>query len=50
MKVPASIRVGTCSHTGLVRSANEDDYLLATSSSSGAVPFFSEGAAASNRS
>ena len=39
MKVPASIRVGTCSHTGLVRSANEDDYLLATSSSSGAVTF-----------
>ncbi|MCK5943534.1 MAG: serine/threonine-protein phosphatase [Planctomycetes bacterium] len=30
MKVPAGLRVGVCSHTGLVRGANEDDYLLAT--------------------
>jgi len=30
MKVPAGLRVGVCSHTGLVRGGNEDDYLLAT--------------------
>lgn len=30
MKVPEGLRVGACSHTGLVRGANEDDYLLAT--------------------
>jgi len=30
MKVPEGLRVGVCSHTGLVRGANEDDYLLAT--------------------
>lgn len=30
MKVPSGIHVGVCSHTGLVRGANEDDYLLAT--------------------
>ena len=30
MKVPDGLRVGVCSHTGLVRGANEDDYLLAT--------------------
>lgn len=30
MKVPAGLRVGVCSHTGLVRGSNEDDYLLAT--------------------
>ena len=30
MKVPAGLRVGVCSHTGLLRGANEDDYLLAT--------------------
>ncbi len=28
MKVPANVRVGACSHTGLVRTTNEDDYLL----------------------
>ncbi|MGC6489529.1 MAG: PP2C family protein-serine/threonine phosphatase [Planctomycetota bacterium] len=30
MKIPEGLRVGVCSHTGLVRGANEDDYLLAT--------------------
>ena len=30
MKAPAGLRVGVCTHTGLVRGANEDDYLLAT--------------------
>ena len=30
MKAPAGLRVGACTHTGLVRGANEDDYLLAT--------------------
>ena len=30
MKLPAGLAVGVCSHTGLVRGANEDDYLLAT--------------------
>ncbi|MEC8653563.1 MAG: protein phosphatase 2C domain-containing protein [Planctomycetota bacterium] len=30
MKLPAGLRVGVCSHTGLVRGANEDDYLLST--------------------
>ncbi|MAD34739.1 MAG: hypothetical protein CMJ88_13425 [Planctomycetes bacterium] len=39
MKVPEGLRVGTCSHTGLVRGANEDDYLLATSIRAGAVSF-----------
>ena len=39
MKVPEGLRVGTCSHTGLVRGANEDDYLLATSVRAGAVSF-----------
>lgn len=29
MKVPAGLAVGVCSHTGLVRGGNEDDYLLA---------------------
>ncbi|MFK7743069.1 MAG: PP2C family serine/threonine-protein phosphatase [Planctomycetota bacterium] len=29
MKLPAGIEVGVSSHTGLVRRANEDDYLLA---------------------
>jgi PPM family protein phosphatase len=29
MKVPANLRVGVCSHAGLVRAGNEDDYLLA---------------------
>lgn len=28
MRVPAHIRVGAASHTGLVRTSNEDDYLL----------------------
>lgn len=28
MKMPAGVSVGACSHTGLVRSSNEDDYLL----------------------
>lgn len=28
MKAPAGITVGACTHTGLVRSSNEDDYLL----------------------
>jgi PPM family protein phosphatase len=28
VKVPATFQVGACSHTGRVRSANEDDYLL----------------------
>ena len=28
MKIPAHLRVGACSHPGLVRTANEDDYLL----------------------
>ena len=30
MKLPAGLAIGVCSHTGLVRGANEDDYLLAT--------------------
>lgn len=30
MKLPAGVEVGVCSHTGLVRGANEDDYLVAT--------------------
>jgi protein phosphatase len=29
VKVPAHLQVGACSHTGLVRGGNEDDYLLA---------------------
>jgi len=29
MKVPVGISVGVCTHTGLVRGGNEDDYLLA---------------------
>lgn len=29
MKVPAGLSVGVCTHTGLVRGGNEDDYLLA---------------------
>jgi serine/threonine protein phosphatase PrpC len=33
MKVPARFRVGVCSHAGLVRSVNEDDYLLASAAS-----------------
>jgi protein phosphatase len=28
VKVPAGLRVGVCSHTGLVRGANEDDFLV----------------------
>ena len=28
MKVPSSVRVGGCTHTGLVRGTNEDDYLV----------------------
>ena len=38
MKVPANLRVGVCSHTGLVRSNNEDDYLLGSLPAPG--PFF----------
>lgn len=30
MKTPSRYRVGVCSHAGSVRSANEDDYLLAS--------------------
>ena len=30
MKLPSRFSVGVCSHTGLMRGANEDDYLLAT--------------------
>ena len=30
MKAPDRFRVGVCSHAGVVRSANEDDYLLAS--------------------
>ncbi|MCB9876027.1 MAG: serine/threonine-protein phosphatase [Planctomycetes bacterium] len=30
MKLPSRYAVGVCSHTGLLRSGNEDDYLLAT--------------------
>jgi PPM family protein phosphatase len=30
MKLSAGVAVGVCSHTGLVRGGNEDDYLLAT--------------------
>ena len=30
MKLPDGLRVGVCSHTGLLRGANEDDYLLVT--------------------
>jgi len=28
VKLPANLRLGVCSHTGLVRTNNEDDYLL----------------------
>ncbi len=35
MKIPAGLQVGVCSHTGLVRGANEDDYLVATMSLDG---------------
>jgi serine/threonine protein phosphatase PrpC len=35
VKVPPHLRVGACSHTGLVRSSNEDDYLLADLPGSG---------------
>lgn len=35
MKVPASLQVGAASHTGHVRSSNEDDYLLASAGGSG---------------
>lgn len=38
MKTPAHVRVGVCSHTGLVRASNEDDYLLASLPAPG--PFF----------
>lgn len=38
MKVPANLRVGVCSHTGLVRTGNEDDYLLGALPTPG--PFF----------
>jgi len=38
MKVPANLHVGACSHTGLVRANNEDDYLLAALPAPG--PFF----------
>lgn len=30
MKLPSGLSVGVCSHTGLLRGGNEDDYLLAT--------------------
>ncbi|MGK0203689.1 MAG: serine/threonine protein phosphatase PrpC, partial [Planctomycetota bacterium] len=30
MMLPSGLAIGVCSHTGLVRGANEDDYLLAT--------------------
>lgn len=39
MKVPAGLRVGVCSHTGLVRGANEDDYLVTTPSGDGPAAF-----------
>ena len=29
MKLPSGVAVGVCSHTGLVRGSNEDDYLVA---------------------
>ena len=35
MKLPARWRVGACSHAGSVRTANEDDYLLATAGADG---------------
>ena len=35
MKIPAGLAVGVCSHTGLVRGANEDDYLLAAPAGDG---------------
>jgi serine/threonine protein phosphatase PrpC len=30
MKTPGRFHVGVCTHAGVVRSANEDDYLLAS--------------------
>jgi serine/threonine protein phosphatase PrpC len=38
MKVPSHLQVGACSHTGLVRANNEDDYLLGGLPAPG--PFF----------
>lgn len=35
MKLPARWRVGACSHAGSVRTANEDDYLLAAAGAAG---------------
>lgn len=35
MKLPARWRVGACSHAGTVRTANEDDYLLAAAGPDG---------------
>lgn len=35
MKLPARWRVGACSHAGSVRTANEDDYLLAAAGPAG---------------
>lgn len=37
MKVPDGLRVGVCSHTGLQRGSNEDDYLLVATGAEGAV-------------
>ncbi|HEB53530.1 MAG TPA: serine/threonine-protein phosphatase [bacterium] len=39
MKVPRGLQVGVCSHTGLVRGGNEDDFLLVTPSVDGSQPF-----------
>lgn len=38
MMLPSRFRVGACSHAGSVRTANEDDYLLAAAGGDG--PFF----------
>jgi serine/threonine protein phosphatase PrpC len=38
MMLPARFRVGVCSHAGAVRTANEDDYLIACAG--GVGPFF----------
>lgn len=35
MKLPPNVRAGACSHTGLVRAANEDDYLLGSAAADG---------------
>ncbi|GAB4148427.1 MAG: hypothetical protein Fur0037_16750 [Planctomycetota bacterium] len=43
MRVPAGYRIGAATHTGLVRSCNEDDYLIAADRSPGLVAAVADG-------